>query len=268
MRRAIAMLFLTAAAASGACMSALPGGTVTEPTGGRGGSAGRGGAPGGTGGTLSTGGMSGRATGGGPGPGAGGAGGMGTNPSLSCSGVPLAIAGVTDFDDALGSNPIRFGVPPALTGRTFARPGPGGSAAPMVSLVAGDNATNALQVDSPLQQGFFDAGLTFDTVADAHLYSHVRFTIHFLSNCSLGFAVVSPQGVSAADDPRGTCAPTSTQTSCPLPFTNISQNGVLCAPIAGFPAGPNADATSVIGLVWRTNADCAFTIDDVAFVKQ
>jgi len=218
------------------------------------------GAAGAGGGTVGAGG-----TGDVPATGKGGEAGEGTNPSLACSATAAVTATVTGFEDVTGTNPIRFGSGPLPTGHTFARIATGTGVPPMLSIVPSGNGTNALQVVSPAgNSGFFDAGLAFDATLDAQAASHVRFTIHFLANCSTGFAVMSPQGVKPADDPRGIC---TTSSLCPLPFTNISQEGVLCAPVAGYPASAG-DPASVIGLVWRSGGGCSFTIDDVAFVKE
>jgi hypothetical protein len=247
MKRAGAVV--VAAAALAACSSRQLDGVMTGAA-GTGGSAGSGGTvgAGGTGAAPPT-----------------GAGGMGTSPSLACSVTAAVTSGVTNFDDVTGTDPIRFGTAPLATGRTFARVATGTGVLPMLSIVPGGNGTNALQVASPVgNSGFFDAGVAFDATVDAHAASHVRFTINFLTNCSVGFAVMSPAGVKPADDLRGTC---TTSSLCPLPFTNISQNGVLCAPVAGNPPS-SVDATSVIGLVWRSGGACSFTIDDVAFVQE
>jgi hypothetical protein len=276
--RAIAILVL-AGGALAACVSGLPGGTLGEPTGASGGTGGIGGAggsppppppPPGTDAAAidapvgpGTGGAGGRAT--------GGVGGIGSLPDAGvperpapfpgCA-PPLAEQPITSFAESSGSNPIRFGTPLGITGQTFARTLAGASP-PIVSIAPGDDGTNALQIAGDAgATPLFDGGLRFDTYVNVSAYTHVRFTIHFLTTCAVGFAVLSPPSVSPADDPRGSCP----FPSCPLPFTSVTQSGTVCAPIMAMI--PLVDPTSVIGLDWQGQATCAFTIDDVALVRQ
>jgi hypothetical protein len=269
MIRATALIVLAlGAAALAGCVSELPGGTLGEPTGGSDGGGGTGGSggrpPPGTDAAVDA---AGPPTGGAGGIATGGAGGMATGAgggpsmaSLAC-GPPSAAQQITNFDEVPGGDPMRFGMLPGLSGGTFARPSTG--APPTVAIVQGDNGTNVLRIGGTSGSQFFDGGLTFDTIVDAKAYTHVRFTIQFLAPCGASFGVLSPPNVSTTDDPRGTC----TGVSCPTPLTSIYQNGTVCAPILGTMPVP-VDPSSLIGLVWKSGGACAFTIDDIALVRQ
>jgi len=223
------------------------------------------GAGGSTGGSAATGGggTAGIATGGsGLTPtGAGGAGGT-AGPSTPICMPMVATPVVTDFNSARGTNPITFGSPGTIPGRTFLS-APAVASPPVLSLVTGGNGTPALAFNAKPAPADYVFGLSFDYCVDASAFNAVRFAADTrIPDCPIEVGVLSVSNATSADDPRGRCSP-----GCPWLFTPITQSGVVTVPFG--PASTVAPE-ALIGIRLRVPASCgaSVTIDDVTFVSQ
>ena len=201
----------------------------------------------------------------------GSGGGSGGGPGLlMCNGAAPRIPLITDFEDAVQVGPgapVIFGMPPGLTGRTFAGASPG-VAPPRLSLAS--SSTRALYVARPSNatpmssSDFYEFGLLFDDCVDGRGFQAIQFTAtNNMPACQVQFSVISRRSISRTQDPRGVCP-----TSCDPPTTLITLDGVLHVPFTGGPS-PFVDPTSIIGLRWRVPDSCgiAVSIDDIMFVN-
>jgi cytochrome c peroxidase len=273
-----------AGGAGGSCTGA--GGTT-----GTAGTSGTAGSTGNTGGTIT--GSAG--VGGGPIGGFGGAGGgvggslggrgAGGSTTITCSGRPPFTSIITDFRDAMGSNPVRFGALPGITGATFTT-APAGLLAPVAQTIPGSNMTNAVLFQlrsAPIDAGDarYRFGLRFDDCVDARAFAGVQFTMTNTTmppdpTCQIWFGVTSRPSASPSDDVRGVCpAP-----SCDPPLTAVASSGGVfriaftggsVPPMAGAPflPSPLVDPASIIGIEWRVPITCNLSVmvDDISFVN-
>ena len=216
--------------------------------------------------------------------GAGGSvgGGRGGGPStVICSGRPPAAPIITDFGDAIGIDPVRFGTPPGITGGTFTR-APAGVPPPSAQTTPG-NKTVLFQMRSvPVDASgaWYTFGLRFDDCVDARAFAGVQFTMtHVVPEppCDVQFGVTSRPSTTSTDDPRGFCAAAS---SCDPPLTTLGpSSGVFRIAFSGGSVPPMAsgpfvtsvfiEPASIIGVEWRVPVTCnlTVTIDDISFVN-
>jgi len=198
--------------------------------------------------------------------GAGGAGGTVGTPSQPICIPMVATPIVTDFNTAKGTNPITFGSPGTIPGRTFLY-APAVPSAPVLSIVTGSNGTPALAFNAKPapSSDLYVFGLTFDyCVAVPPAVHAVRFSIDTrVPDCPIEVGVMSVLNATPVDDPRGRCS----TASCPPQFTSIMQSGSWAAPFG--PAG-SFDPSAIIGIQWRVPVSCGatVTIDDLMFVSQ
>jgi hypothetical protein len=198
------------------------------------------------------------------------------NPLAACAGPTLATALITDFADAVGSNPITFGRAPGITGHVFSPPivTDRGMTLPTVtvSLAAGVNGTTALKVTPPPATSanhttWYRFGLLFDNAVDVSHYNSVLFRIDGIpASCAMLFSVISTENVTTADSPRGACK----QAPCPAaPTWSFSGSGPFCMPLAGTANSP-VDQKALIGVSWQIVGGCGDVpmLDDVQLGKS